>query len=271
MDEEDIVVSGETEVSPATEDVPNLESAAPTAANPVTIDLNIDLTPKEEARPFTDDDIVKYLSGKTHDDLKVLPAYNAQIQRGIAKIQSENARAQQEYAAYAQWDQWFRRLNEKQFISAMQNPEYAENHARVVQWRASGAPTGVMSRQQVAEEMLANIQQTLGQHEELKDLAENWDELTQEKDFGQFIGKVIKHGVDKRHATTKKALETEARAQVAKILAQYHINVPEPLPNVAAPALAGGKVAGWTKERYLNATPEEAATLTPSQIDALFS
>lgn len=268
-----VPVEGPIEIvpSPATiDDVPNLDLTPSTpTSDPGPFNIEIDLTPATAPRLFSDDDIAKYLSNRTHDDLKAIPAYNAQIQRAAAKIQAENNRTQTEYASFAQWDQWFQQLNPGQFRYAMQDPEYAQNYSRVVEWLANGAPTGLMAKQQVAEEMLGHLQDYLGGHEDLQDLAENWDELLQERDFGKFVEKVISHGVEKRSTGHRKNLEVEARAQVAKILAQYHIAIPDPPSGSAIPANVGGQTAGWTKDRYERATIEEVASLSPAQIDAI--
>ena len=232
------------------------------------IDLN---RSTQESRPFTDNDILAYLSTKTHDELKHLPAYNSQVQRGLAKIQNEQAHMVEEYQALAQWDNWFGQLNPQQFRQAMGNPEYADIAARVTRWRAEGAPNGVLTRQVVAEQMISQIQQYLSGHDELRDLVDNWDELLQEKDFAKFVGKLVDHGTGKKTAAKTAALEKEARAQMAQILQAHHISLPVPALTSELPVSGSGPIQGWTRDRYLNASPEEVSMLTPAQIDKILS
>lgn len=278
MDEESVSAVLEPEVTP---DLPQSEPPVETPpATPPTpeptpeplpeFSLNLDQAPTSapEAPQFTDEDIARFIAQKGHDDLKHIPAYNQQVQRAISKYRAEQEKAAQENYRLAQWDQYFRSLRPDQLAYARENPEYDEAYLAVRQWRQSGGPSGGMTRQVVAEDMLKGLRTYFESHDDFKDVVTNWDELMQESDLGKFVSRVVEMGSKKYKSQLEKAAKTQAQAYIQDVLAKRGINMPSPETQSTAPVKGG---SGLDYDTYIKMSPEQAAKLDPQDIDDMYA
>lgn len=217
---------------------------------------------------ITDDDIAKFLSGKSHDDLKHIPAYNKTLQRSISKYREEQERAAQENYQLAQWDQYFRTLHPAQLAQVREDPNYDSIYVKVREWRQAGGPQGGISRKALAQDMMNNLRNYFAQDDRFSKVVEDWDELMNEPDLGNFMAKVIETGTKKREKELEKQAKVAAQAYINDVLAKRGITLPSPTTSSSAPQAGAG---GLTYESYIKMTPEQAMKVDPQEIDRVMA
>ncbi len=225
-----------------------IDGAAST--EPVVISTEGQETPTQPVSDVTPEQIEKWLTSKSHDELKKIPAYNTVVQKGAAKARleaidsakKELAEQSQRDNEMSQWSNYFEQLkqNPAQLAEALKDRNVYQMYGRVLEHQGNGVAN---DRRKHAEEIISTLRKALSEDEELAALSsgEDWEELMQSKSIPELIKAIAKKGAQHMMNDTvkeeiKKA-KSEFEAQVNELRAEFRGGTPEPTSVAGSPGV----------------------------------
>lgn len=206
---------------------------------------------------LTPDALATYLSTLSHDDLAKIPAYNAQVQRGLAKAREEAERKVREEAAeterinqnYLGWHTYFAQEAQTGRLAQILATDKEKNEVywKVKEWEQSGGVVnaqGVTRAQQAyGQKILDNLFGYFKKDPELSPHVGAKEDYYNLPDPAAMVHEIVK----KATAAEREKIKTEIEAGVTAALAARHIT----LPTAAS----------------VNSVPVATATLTPQEYE----
>ena len=195
-----------------------------------------------------------YHASKSHDDLKKLPAYNAQLNRMLQiekkKVEQQQAAEREHAQAYQRLDAYFAPLapnandpDQVRSDKALRLTEAIatlEGYRAYGQWqelrRTGGAPTA--TRAQVAIDMLQGLRGSLEAHPELSRVLDKWDDLTKEPDPAGFLFRIVEAALEPERNKLSARAKEEIKAGINEALIKRGLQADGP------ESPAGGVVSG---------------------------
>jgi hypothetical protein len=210
-----------------------------------------------------------YLQSLTHDDLKELPAWNAQLSRHINRSNEQvtqyRTRAEQAERQLAMeqakgWATYFNSLTAEQFAQEMKDPARAKIFTQVQEILTT--PQQPSRANPNAAALRDALQADPDWGDVLTD--EVWQQMQQANDPVAAVKTLLSAGKSK----FTRAEKAEIGGKLDELAAQKHGQAFEPVGGGGNGTSMG---PGLTMERYMRMSPEEAARLPDHAIDEMFA
>jgi hypothetical protein len=233
------------------------------------IDESIQAAPPLSPAPsWTKEEMNAYLQSLTHDDLKELPAWNAQLSRHINRSNEQvtqyRTRAEEAERRLAMetakgWASYFNGLSAEQFAQEMRDPTRAKVFTQVQEILTS------QQQQPRANPNAAALRDALQADPDWGDVLtdEVWQQMQGAGDPAEAIKKLLSAG----KAKFTRAEKAEIGGKLDELVAERHGQAFEPVSGGNGTSIG----PGLTMERYMRMSPEEAAKLPDHAIDDMFA